>query len=348
MYIGCKKIRKPFFCTAKVTLVLIIANMIFLTYSYANENQFVNVVSARQEYLIKPIFQEFTKDTGIKVIYFISDANKVMNIIKSQGEITEVDAFLAVDASDLYEAQQFGILQPIRSRLLDRNIPSHLKDPSRQWFGLSLRVRSVIYNHNNINPEELIDYESIGDAKWKNKLAVRTSQRIYNKSMVAMMIAKYGYDKTKKIVKSWVNNFAMKPLESDVEVINKILDGKAEIGIVNSYYLAKMLKGKPNLPIKMHFVGDANGEVHVNISGMGVTRYAKRKENAIKLIEWLSSKKGQKLFANIDMEYPVNRKVKAHDILKKWGKFKQATINVKKAGELRNQAVKLMKEVGYE
>jgi len=345
---SCNKIRKPFFCTAKVTIILLLANMTFMTYIYANDHEFVNVVSARQEYLIKPIFKEFTKDTGIKVIYFISDANEVMNIIKSQGENTEVDAFLAVDASDLYEAQQYGILQPIRSRILDKNIPSHLKDPSRQWFGLSLRVRSIVYNTNKVNPKILTDYESIGDKIWHKKLAVRTSSRIYNKSMVAMMIAQYGYDKTKNIVKRWVDNFAMKPLNSDIEVINKILNNKADIGIVNSYYLAKMIKDKPNLPLKMHWVGNKDGGVHVNISGIGVTRYSKRKKNAIALIEWLSSKKGQKLFADTDMEYPVNKKVKIHEVLKKWGPFKQATINVKKAGELRVQAVKLMKEVGYE
>ncbi len=344
----CEKIRRPLFCTAKVTVVLLLANLLFLTYSYAEDEQFVNVVSARQQYLIEPIFEEFTKDTGINVISYISDASAIIPIIKDQREKTEVDAFLAVDASDLYEAQQLGILQPIRSRVLNRNIPSHLKDPSQQWFGLSLRVRSIIYNSDNIDPSILTNYESIGSSRWHKKLAVRTSKRIYNKSMVAMMIAQYGYEDTKTIIKSWVNNFAMEPLNTDVDVIDKVLEGKADIGIINSYYLAKKIKEKPNLPVKMHWVGDKNGGVHVNISGMGITRFAKRKKNAILLLEWLSSKKGQKLFADVDMEYPVNRRVKPHPILKKWGKFKQTTINVKKAGELRAQAVKLMKEVGYE
>lgn len=346
--IKSKIINKPFFCTAKVTLLLILINVFFLTYSYAQEDNYVNVVSARQEYLIKPIFEQFTKDTGINVIYVIADANDMMKVIKSQGDKTQVDAFLAVDASDLYEAQQIGILQPIRSRTLDKNIPSHLKDPSRQWFGLSLRIRSIVYHTQRVNPDNLTNYESITQEQWYKKLAVRTSQRIYNKSMVAMMIAEYGYDKAQKIVKGWVNNFAMKPLQTDIEVINKILENRADIGIVNSYYLAKMIKDNPNLPLKMHWVGGQKGGVHVNISGMGVTRYAKRKDNAILLLEWLSSKKGQKLFADKDMEYPVNRRVKPHVILNKWGEFKQTTINVKKAGELRNQAVKLMKEVKYE
>jgi iron(III) transport system substrate-binding protein len=211
-----------------------------------------------------------------------------------------------------------------------------------------MRVRSAIYNTNYVKPDLLKDYESLGDKRWKGKLALRTSKKVYNKSMVAMMIAHYGYEKTKTILQSWVANLSSKPLSDDVKVINTILEKKAEVGVVNSYYLAKMLRDNPYLPIKMHFLGDENGRVHINISGIGVTRYAKRRQNAIKLIEWLSSKKGQMLFANINMEYPVNKRVKPNNILQEWGKFKQMKINVKKAGELRREAVTLMREVGYE
>ncbi|WP_294964438.1 extracellular solute-binding protein [Sulfurimonas sp.] len=342
--------KKPFFCTLKLTIILIIANFSFATYILADD-EFVNIVSARQEYLIKPIFEEFTKDTGIKVNYEISfdyTNNDTLSSIRQAGEDNPIDAYLVSDASDLYKLQQNALLQPIRSKILQRNIPSHLKDPSKQWFGLSMRVRSIVYHTSRVDPSKLIDYTSIGDERWFNKLSLRTSQKIYNKSMVAIMIAHYGYDKTKEIVASWVKNFSLKPMSNDIEVINAIVDAKADIGIVNSYYLAKMIKENPSLPVKMHFIGDEKGRVHINISGMGVARYAKRKDNAIKLIEWLSSKKGQRLFSNIDMEYPVNKRVKPHRILQSWGKFKQMKINVKKAGELRELAIKLMKEVEYE
>ena len=340
--------KKQYFCNIKLTIFLLIANISFATYIYAEEEPYINLVSARQEYLIKPILEEFTKDTGIKVNYTISFGNIMVNMIKLEGEDSEIDAYIANDAGDLYNLQQNGILQPIRSEILERNIPSHLKDPSKQWYGISMRVRSVVYNTDITNPSILKDYESLGDPVWKNKLALRTSKKVYNKSMVAMMIAHYGYEKTKSILDSWIKNLSEKPLSDDIKVINSVLNNKADIGIVNSYYLAKKLKNNPSLPLKMSFLGDEKGRVHINISGIGVTRYAKRKNNAIKLIEWLSSKKGQQLFANINMEYPVNRKVKAHQILQDWGKFKQMRINVKKAGELRREAVKLMKEIGYE
>ena len=340
--------KKQYFCSIKLTIFLLIANISFATYVYAEEENYINLVSARQEYLIKPILEEFTKDTGIKVNYTISFGNIMINMIKLEGEDSEVDAYLANDAGDLYNLQQNGILQSIRSQVLERNIPSHLRDPSKQWYGISMRVRSAIYNTNYVKPDLLKDYESLGDKRWKGKLALRTSKKVYNKSMVAMMIAHYGYEKTKTILQSWVANLSSKPLSDDVKVINTILEKKAEVGVVNSYYLAKMLRDNPYLPIKMHFLGDENGRVHINISGIGVTRYAKRRQNAIKLIEWLSSKKGQMLFANINMEYPVNKRVKPNSILQEWGKFKQMKINVKKAGELRREAVTLMREVGYE
>ena len=340
--------KKQYFCSIKLTIFLLIANISFATYVYAEEENYVNLVSARQEYLIKPILEEFTKDTGIKVNYTISFGNIMVNMIKLEGEDSEVDAYIANDAGDLYNLQQNGILQPIRSKILERNIPSHLRDPSKQWYGISMRVRSVIYNTNLVNPILLKDYYSLGEDRWQDKLSLRTSKKVYNKSMVAMMIAHYGYEETKAIISSWVNNLSTKPLNDDIKVIDAILKNKAEIGIVNSYYLAKKLRDDPTLPIKMQFLGDENKRVHINISGIGVTRYAKRKKNAIKLIEWLSSKKGQKLFANINMEYPVNKRVKAHKILQDWGKFKQMKINVKKAGELRRESVRLMKEVSYE
>ena len=340
--------KKQYFCNIKLTFFLLIANISFATYIYAQEEPYINLVSARQEYLIKPILEEFTKDTGIKVNYTISFGNIMVNMIKLEGEDSDIDAYIANDAGDLYNLQQNGILQPIRSETLERNIPSHLRDPSKQWYGISMRVRSVVYNTKLIDPLLLKDYESLGDLVWKNKLALRTSKKVYNKSMVAMMIAHYGYEKTKLILDSWIKNLSEKPLSDDIKVINSVLKNQADIGIVNSYYVAKELQKNPNLPIKMSFLGDEKGRVHINISGIGVTRYAKRKNNAIKLIEWLSSQKGQKLFANINMEYPVNRKVKAHKILQDWGKFKQMKINVKKAGELRRESVRLMKEINYE
>ena len=200
--------KKQYFCNIKLTIFLLLANISFATYVYAEDEKYINLVSARQEYLIKPILEEFTKDTGIKVNYTISFGNIMVNMIKLEGEDSEIDAYIANDAGDLYNLQQNGILQPIRSEILERNIPSHLRDPSKQWYGISMRVRSLIYNTKSVNPILLKDYQSLGDAQWKGKLALRTSKKVYNKSMVAMMIAHYGYDKTKVIVKSWVKNLS--------------------------------------------------------------------------------------------------------------------------------------------
>lgn len=338
-----ENINKPIFCSGKITILLILANVIFLATLHSKE--YLNVASSRQAYLIKPIFEEFKKDTGIEVKYKVAHSKELIEDIKLKKDF--FDIFLATDASDLYEASQKGILQPVRSKILNRNIPKHLKDPSNSWYGLSLRVRSLVYHIDGVDVSSINSYKDLGKKEFKGNLLLRTSQKSYNKSMVAMMIAEYGYEKTKIIINSWVKNLASKPKISDNMVLESILNGEGDLGIVNSYYLAKYLKDLRSLPLKMKFIGSKEG-VHVNISGAGIVRYSKKKKSALKLLEWLSSNKAQTLFANLNLEYPVNKKVKPHKILQKWGEFKQNSINVRKAGELKRRAVKLMKEVGYE
>lgn len=338
------------FCSIKFTFLLVFCYIALFSYAEveAADNNYVNVASARKSSLIEPIFKIFSKETGITVRYITNSADKLRKMIKNKGEYSNIDLFLAVDGSDLYEAQQIGILQPIRSKILLKNIPRHLRDPANHWFGLSLRVRSVIYHQDRVDKSKLTDFVGLGERQWHKRLALRTSKKIYNKSLVAMIIATYGIKETEEIVFSWVRNLSMPPLPTDVAVIQALVRNKADLGIVNSYYLAKILKKNPTLPIKMAWVGDKNSGVHVNITGAGVSRYAKNKANAIKLLEWLSSPVAQKLFADLNIEYPVNKSVEPHPILKQWGNYKHSNVNVKKMGELREQAVALMQRVGYE
>lgn len=350
MTIQAAKLKIDLLYSLELTLILIFLYVIFFNYASAADNskQVVNVASARKASLIEPIFRIFSKQTGITVQYTTASAEKLRKGIKSQGKNTSIDLFLAVDGSDLYEAQQIGILQPVRSKILLKNIPRHLRDPANHWFGLSLRVRSVVYHRYRVDKRKLDNFSGLGDNTWHKRLVLRTSEKIYNKSLVAMLIATYGENEAERIVRSWINNLAMAPLPKDTSVIQAIAMGSADIGIVNSYYLAKMLKQYPDLPIDMAWVGDKTGGVHVNITGAGITRYAKNKNNAIRLLEWLSSPTAQKLFADMNIEYPVNKSVAPHEILKQWGEYKHSKINVKKMGELREQAIALMHRVGYE
>jgi iron(III) transport system substrate-binding protein len=267
--------------------------------------------------------------------------------LKAEGKNTPADVLLTTDAGNLWEAAREGLLRPVESEILETNVPAHLQDPLNRWFGLSIRARTIVYNTNKVKPSDLSTYEALADPKWRNRLCIRTSKKVYNQSLVAMMIAEHGGPKTEQIVKGWVANLATDPLSDDAKAMEYVAAGKCDVTIVNTYYYGRLMKKNPKLPLAIFWPNQNNSGVHVNISGAGVTKYAHHPHAAIKLLEFLSSEKAQNLFADVNMEYPVNSKVKTDPAVAAWGSFKQNTINVNKAGELQAEAVKLMDRAGY-
>ncbi|ODT68916.1 MAG: Fe(3+) ABC transporter substrate-binding protein [Nitrosomonadales bacterium SCN 54-20] len=307
----------------------------------------VVVYSARIEQLIKPMFDAFTKDSGIAVKFVTDKEGPLLARLKAEGKNTPADVLLTTDAGNLWEAAREELLRPVESEILETNVPAHLQDPLNRWFGLSIRARTIVYNTNKVKPSDLSTYEALADPQWKNRLCVRTSKKVYNQSLVAMMIAEHGEPKTEQIVKGWVANLATDPLSDDTKAMEYVAAGKCYVTIVNTYYYGRLMKKNPKLPLAIFWPNQDNSGVHVNISGAGVTKYAHHPQAAIKLIEFLSSEKAQNLFADVNMEYPVNSKVKTDPAVAAWGSFKQNTINVNKAGELQAEAVKLMDRAGY-
>ncbi len=254
---------------------------------------------------------------------------------------------ITADAGNLWAAAQAGLLKPVQSEVLERNIPAHLRDPQNEWFGLSIRARTLIYNTKKVKPAELSTYENLADPKWRNRLCLRTSKKVYNQSLVAMMIAQYGEAETEKIVKGWVANLATDPLSDDTRALEFVAAGKCDVTLVNTYYFGRLMKKDPNLPLAIFWPNQNNGGVHVNISGAGITRHSRHEQAAIRLLEFLSSDKAQNLFADVNMEYPVNPSIKPDAFVAAWGDFKQSAMNLAKAGELQTAAVKLMDRAGY-
>ena len=313
-------------------------------FSYAEE---VVVYSARIEKLIKPMFDTFTKETGIPVKFITDKAGVLLTKLKAEGKNTPADMLVTVDAGNLWEAEQEGLLAPVESEELEVNIPVHLRDPQKKWFGLSVRARTIIYNTNKVTPAELSTYEDLASSKWQGRLCLRTSKKVYNQSLVAMMIAEYGKERTEKIVRGWVANLATDPLSNDTKAMEFVAAGKCDVTIVNSYYYGRLIKKIPNLPLAIFWPNQDGSGVHVNISGAGIIKSTKNKKAAVKLLEFLSSKKAQNLFADVNMEYPANPNITPASIVAGWGSFKQNQMNVVKAGELQTEAVKLMDRAGY-
>lgn len=307
----------------------------------------VVVYSARIEQLIKPMFDAFTKETGIKVKYTTDNEGALLARLEAEGKNTPADMLITADAGNLWAAAQAGLLKPVKSDVLESNIPAHLRDPANEWFGLSIRARTLIYNTKKVKPEELSTYEDLADPKWRNRLCLRTSKKVYNQSLVAMMIAEHGEAKTEEIVKGWVANLATDPLSDDTRALEFVAAGKCDVTIVNTYYFGRLMSKDPKLPLAVFWPNQNDGGVHVNISGAGVTRHGRNEAAAIKLLEFLSSDKAQNLFADVNMEYPVNPKIAADPFVASWGSFKQNPMNLAKAGELQTAAVKLMDRAGY-
>jgi len=325
--------------------VIFICVALFSTnFSYAEQ---VVVYSARIEKLIKPMFDTFTKQTGIPVKFVTDKAGVLLARIRAEGKNSPADMLITTDAGNLWEAAQEGLLVPIKSEKLEANIPTYLRDPQNQWFGLSVRARTIVYNTNKVNTEELSTYADLANSKWQGRLCLRTSKKVYNQSLVAMMIAEYGKERTEQIVRGWVANLATDPLSNDTKAMEFVAAGKCDVTIVNSYYYGRLIEKTPNLPLAIFWPNQDGSGVHVNISGAGITKSTKNKKAAIMLLEFLSSKKAQKLFTDVNMEYPANPKITPDSIVAAWGNFKQNRMNVVKAGELQTESVKLMDRAGY-
>lgn len=319
-------------------------SLLFVGHALADD---LVVYSARKEHLIKPLFDAYTKETGTKIAYITDKAGPLLQRLQAEGKNSRADLLLTVDAGNLWHAANQGVLQAVESDSLTRNIPANLRDPNNQWFGLSLRARTIVYSTERVSSEELSSYESLGSAAWKNRLLLRTSKKVYNQSLIAMLIAEHGEAKTEQIVKDWVHNLAAPPFANDTKLMEAILAGQGDVGIVNTYYFGRLLKKNPELKLALFWPNQNSTGVHVNISGAGVTKYAKNPQAAIKFLEWLSSEQAQNLFADANMEYPVNPKVAPHESVKSWGDFTASKQNLAKAGELQSAAIKLMDRAGY-
>ncbi len=331
---------------AKIVLATLF--LLFVTTAQAAE---VVVYSARNEQLIKPLFDAYTKETGVAVKFVTDKEGPLMARLKAEGKNTPADMFMTVDAGNLWQAAEEGLLAQVKSKDLEANIPVHLRDPDNQWFGLSVRARTIVYNPNKVKAGELTTYEDLTNPKWKGRLCLRTAKKVYNQSLVAMMIGEYGELKTEQIVRGWVANLATAPYPDDTKAMEAVAAGLCDATVVNTYYFGRLIEKKPGLPLAIFWPNQSakadNAGVHVNVSGAGVTKHAKNPVEAAKLLAWLSSSKAQNLYADVNMEYPANPKIKPDPLVAGWGKFKQNLINVSEAGKLQAKAVMLMDRAGY-
>jgi iron(III) transport system substrate-binding protein len=319
----------------------------------AQSNKVLTLYSARHYDTDNKVYSSFTEKTGIKINLVEADAGKLTERLKSEGANSPADVVVTVDAGNLYRLQTEGLLQPIRSKILETNIPANLREPKGNWFGLTKRARVIFYNKEKVNPDQVANYEDLANPKWRNKLVVRTSSNIYNQSLLSSMIATVGAAKTETWVKAIVQNFARPPEGNDTAQILAVASGKADLAIANTYYYVRLAKSsKPEdqevvKKVGVIFPNQANRGTHVNISGAGVAKNAPNRAAAIAFIEHLASRQSQEIFARGNNEYPVLKGVALDPVLGSLGQFKEDDVNAAELGKFASEAVKISDRAGW-
>jgi len=305
------------------------------------------VYSARNEHLIKPLFDAYSRETGVAVRYLTDQAEPLLARLKAEGKRTPADLLITVDAGNLWRAAEAGVLAPVASDTLERNVPPHLRDPQNRWFGLSGRVRTIVYSTARVATDELDGYAGLAGPKWRGRLCLRSARKVYNQSLVAMLIQRHGEAEAERVVRGWVANLALQPFADDNTVMEAIAAGQCDVGIVNSYYFGRLQRQRPDVELALFWPDQQGKGVHMNVSGAGVTRYAPHRERAIDLLEWLTTRPAQVLFTRLNMEYPINPKVHPERAVGAWGRFKVDDANLTNAGRLQADAIRLMDRAGY-
>lgn len=310
-------------------------------------DQVVTIYSSRNEQLIKPLLDKYTEETGVKIELVTDKTGPLMARLEAEGKNTPADMLLTVDAGNLWQAAEQGLLQPVASTVLETNVPAKYRDPKGMWTGLSLRARTIFYDPSKVDAAQLSTYADLADPKWKGKLCLRSSKAVYNQSLVASMIENLGAEKTEQVIRGWVANLATDAFSDDTSMLEAIAAGQCEVGIANSYYYGRLLDEKPGFPVKIFWANQDTTGTHVNISGAGVIANSDNPDGALKLMEWLSSDEAQGIYASSDKEYPVKEGIDESEMLRSWGPFKQDAISVQKFGALQTQAIQMMDKAGY-
>jgi len=313
----------------------------------------VNIYSYRQEFLIRPFLDKFTAKTGIKVNVVFAKKGMAKRIA-AEGKNTKADAVLTVDISRLKRHADKGLLQEIDSSLLQKNIPAHFRDPKGQWFGLSKRVRILAVSKDRVKEGTIKRYEDLADPKWKGRICTRKGSHVYNRALLASIIAHNGEQAAEQWAKALVSNLARKPQGNDRAQAKAVYQGLCDVALMNNYYFGKMKfnKKKPvqqkwAKSLRLVFPNQADRGTHINISGAGVTKYAKNKANAVALIEFLSEPEAQFMYAERNYEYPIRSSVKISNEVNSWGKFTGDRLPLGKIADLSPMAQKIIDRVGW-
>ncbi|PRO67305.1 Fe(3+) ABC transporter substrate-binding protein [Alkalicoccus urumqiensis] len=314
----------------------------------------VNLYTSRHYDTDEALYEQFTEETGIEVNVVSGDADELIQRLEREGEATEGDVFITADAGRLHRAKEAGVLQSVDSEVLNENIPENYRDADSEWFGLTKRARVLIYDPERVDESELSTYDALTEEEWADRVLIRSSENIYNQSLMASFIELKGEEEARNWAEGIVNNMARDPQGGDRDQAFGVAAGEGDVAIMNSYYFGQMLNSSEQEEVDAAeslevFFPDQDGDgTHVNVSGAGVTANGPNNEEAIEFVEFLSSEEAQGDFSEANYEYPVNPNVEPSELLQSWGDFEEQDIDLTILGENNAQALMLMNEVGWQ
>jgi iron(III) transport system substrate-binding protein len=318
------------------------------------EDRVLNVYSSRHYQTDEALYGNFTKQTGIKINRIDASDDAIIERIRNEGAKSPADVLITVDAGRLWRAEQLGLLQPVKSAVLDARIPASFREPGGQWYGFSLRARVIAYDKAKVKPGDIASYEDLANPKWKGKLCTRSSAHVYNLSLMGAMIDHLGEAKAEAWAGSVKANLARDPKGGDTDQIKAVAAGECELALSNSYYYARLARSaKPEDKAIVEKVGilfpnQSSWGTHVNISGAGVLKNAPHRDAAVKFLEYLASDEAQRYFADGNNEWPVVASVQvANPALPPIGKIKVDAVNVAVFGRNQPTSQKLYDRVAY-
>ena len=333
-------------------LFILIASACSTNNETSNE---VNLYSQRHYAVDELQYKNFTEKTGIKVNVVKANADELIERLKNEGGASPADLFVTVDAGKLFNAREAGVLQKIPSENINQNIMRELRDPEGFWAPITYRSRVIVYSNERVNKSDLSTYEDLANPKWKNRLLVRSSSNAYNQALMSSLVANLGSENTESWASAVVSNFARDPKGSDRDQVKAIAAGQGDIAIVNSYYIGLLLASEKeeelnagnSVSVFFPNQGEDDRGSHINISALGLIKSSPNKENAIKLIEYLTSEEAQGVYVNNSYEYPANSMVEPSQIVKSWGEFKIDKLNLNALGEFRPEALRIFDKTGW-
>jgi iron(III) transport system substrate-binding protein len=312
----------------------------------SSDEQVLKVYSGRH-YDVEKAFEQFEEETGIEVEFLTGNDAELRERIEIEGEDTEADVYLTVDAGNLATAAEDGLFQPFASTELQDVIPEQYRDADDLWYALALRARTIIYNSDELDEADVpTTYAELAEPEWEGRVCMRNAANGYQQSLVASMIAQDGEEATAEVLEGWARNAEI--YANDVELIEAMGAGACEVGIANHYYLARAIDEDPDLPVDLIWADQGAGGTHINVSGGGVTKYADNPELGQQFLEWLGTE-GQSVLVDSNFEFPANTGVEPTELLvEEFGvDFERQQLDATEIGNLNPAALELMDQAGF-